>query len=98
MDQHKLESIIFSLTLEKENFLRDLDVLEEMLDDETRSKDERADLREEREHLIDAIKEVDLDIGVYQEMMDKLAFTEICYENTDGGYESRYEVLMEGDY
>lgn len=100
MDQRKLESIIFSLTMEKENLLRDLDTLEEKLDDETLSKDEHAVLREDREHLLDAIRDVELDIGVYQEMMDKLALVELetYNENTDGGYDPRYEVFTEGDY
>lgn len=100
MDSRKLESIIFSLTIEKEDLLRYLDRIDNRLNDETISKDEYADLREDREYLLEDIEDVDMDIAVYQEMLDKLSLADLetYNENTDGGYDSRYEVFTEGDY
>jgi hypothetical protein len=45
--------------------------------------------------LLDDISEIDKDIAIYQEMMDKLKY---CEEEYVGGYDSRYEVFTEGDY
>jgi|688.fasta_scaffold2839197_1 hypothetical protein len=95
MDQRKLESIIFSLTLEKDILLRELNAIEKLLKDTTKTEKEISELKEEQTMLLDDISDIDMDIGVYQEMMDKLGFYE---EEYTGGYDSRYEVFTEGDY
>lgn len=107
MDQRKLDSILYNLNQEKEYIEIALSQVKSSLEDETISKKERSELEEEIEHLEFELHEVELDIGVYTEMMHKLFPSElgICGYSCDskcmtcsGGYDSRYEVFTEGDY
>jgi peptidoglycan hydrolase CwlO-like protein len=81
--------------LEKDLFLHDLHAVEKRLQDTTKTEQEISELKEEQTMLLDDISEIDKDIAIYQEMMDKLKY---CEEEYVGGYDSRYEVFTEGDY
>jgi hypothetical protein len=107
MDQRKIDSILYDLNEEKDCISVALEQVKESLKDTTLPKDKRTELEEEKENLEYELHEVELDIGVYTEMMNKFFPMElgICGYSCDskcmkcsGGYDSRYEVFTEGDY
>lgn len=107
MDQRKIDSILYELNQEKECIEIALEQYRSSLMDTTLSQKEHSEIKEEIEHLEYELHEVELDIGVYTEMMNKYFPSElgICGYSCDskcmtcsGGYDSRYEVFTEGDY
>ena len=107
MDQRKIDSILYDLNEEKECISVALEQVNSSLKNTTLSNKEKDELEEERNNLEYELHEVELDIGVYQEMMNKFFPSElgICGYSCDshcttcnGGYDSRYEVFTEGDY
>jgi len=107
MDQRKIDSILYELNEEKECISVALEQYRSSLKDTSLSDEERKQIEEEVGHLEYELREVELDIGVYTEMMNKYFPMElgICGYSCDskcmkcsGGYESRYEVFTEGDY
>lgn len=109
MDEREIESILYALEDRKDVFLHYLDMIEESLRDETHPEGERHTMLEEREDLLHEIREVELDIGVYTEMKNRLYISEIgeCGFPCDGrcpqcggtdGYNPLYEVFTGGDY
>lgn len=109
MDQREIQDILFHLESEKEVLLSAVDEINEVLRSEGKREDEIKDLKEEKDRLEFEIEELDLDIGIYKEMMDKLFPSEIgaCGFPCDGlcptcggseSYDPRYEVFTGGDY
>lgn len=107
MDQRKIDSILYDLNEEKQVIINILEAVERSLNDTTKTEKEREELTEEQLHLKDELHDVEIDIAIYQEMMNKMFPIEIgaCGYYCDnqcrsciGGYDSRYEVFTEGDY
>lgn len=109
MDERELENILYLLEDRKMVFLQYLDLLESSLQDDTLSPDEHSSLVEERDTMAYELREVELDIGVYTEMKNRLYFSEIgaCGFPCDGrcpqcggteSYNPLYEVFTGGDY
>lgn len=107
MDEREIESIIYSLQDKKEMLLSYLDLTEASLTES--SQEDYYLLLEEKEDLLHEIREIEIDIGVYTEMKDKLYFAEIgaCGFPCDGrcpqcggteSYNPLYEVFTGGDY
>lgn len=109
MDQREIESVLSKLEDEKETLLSEMNEVNELLQDETTPTDDICRLKKEKETLEYEIHEIELDIGVYTEMMDKLYPTEIgacgfpcdgCCQQCGGNesYNPMYEVFTGGDY
>jgi hypothetical protein len=109
MDQREIESILYDLFAEKNILLSELDEVSKLLADETKSPKEIEELKKEKETLDYEIHELELDVGMYTEMMNKLYPSQIgeCGFPCDGrcqqcrgseSYDPMYEIFTGGDY
>jgi rubrerythrin len=109
MDQREIESILYDLNTKKNDLLLEFQEIYELLNDERKTTEELEELAKEKEDIEYDIREIELDIAMYEEMMDKLFSTEIgeCGFPCDGrcqqcggteNYDPMYEVFAGGDY
>lgn len=109
MDQREIDSILFNLESDKNDLLSELDEICELLKDDKKSEKELTELKKEKEDIEYEIHEIELDIAMYKEMMDKLYPSEIgaCGFPCDGrcpqcggseSYDPSSEVFAGGDY
>jgi hypothetical protein len=109
MDERQLENILYLLEDRKIVFLQYLDMIEGYLQDDTFPQNERSYITEERDTILYELREIELDIGAYTEMKNRLYFSEIgaCGVPCDGqcpqcggteSYNPLYEVFTGGDY
>lgn len=108
MDQRDMECHIYALEGERLDLLNYLDKLEVQLEDTTKTEAELEDLKKDKENTLEDIRELERDIAMFQEMLDKLFPQEVglcgflcdgfCQECKNGGYDPRSEVMTDGDY
>jgi hypothetical protein len=106
-DPRKLEYMIYDLNEERDDILNLLKELEEKINQET-DQEKLDKLKQEKQDLLDDLHDVDCDIAMYKEMMDKLFPSEIglcgfscdglCQTCKGGGYDASEEVFTGGDY
>ena len=109
MEIRELEWTLFLLETEKNELITELMSVKGMLKQKLLSTDDRAGLLEEKEELCYEIRECELDIAIYTEMLNALSTSEIgrCGFPCDGNcqacggtesYDPRFEVFTGGDY
>jgi len=109
MDQREIESILLDLEDKKYKLLLEFQEVYELLNDERKTTEELEELTKEKEDIEYDIREIELDIAMYREMMDKLFPSEIgaCGFPCDGrcqqcggseSYDPNTEVFTGGDY
>ena len=107
MDERQLDYIISGLT-EQVAFLKNAVVeVEELLKDEANTEERKTSLLEEKDIYEFDIRECEIDIAMYTEMMNKLfqSTLGLCGYTCDGqcqtcssGYDPHGEVFTGGDY
>jgi len=88
MDEREIEWKIYLLEEERNEILSSLEQVEEDLKKKNKKK-----LEELRNDLLDDLKDIDCDIAMYQEMLDKL-----YYEEEVQRFDLHDEILTGGDY
>jgi len=94
MDEREIEWRIYILNEERDTILSSLEELKKQLKDETKTEKELKDLQAEHEDLTDDLHDIDCDIAVYQEMLDKIYNT----EEDSQRFDLHDEVFTDGDY
>ena len=105
MDERQIQSIIYDLEDEVE---RINSLIKEVYEDIEKNPDKKEELEKEKQDLLDDLHDVNCDIAIYKEMMDKLYPAEIgvcgvicdgrCQTCNTDGYNALYEVFAEGSY
>ncbi len=96
MDEREIDWKLYILNEERDNLLSSLEELKIQLKDETKTKEELEKLQSEYNDLIDDIHDIECDIAVYQEMLDKLYLNH--EEEEVHRFDLHDEVFTDGDY
>jgi len=107
MDERQLDYILYNLTEQVISLKNGLVEVEELLEDEANTDEQKIKLLEEKEDIEYDIRECEIDIAMYTEVMNKLypRTVGLCGYSCDGqcqqcrsGYDAHDEVFTGRDY
>jgi hypothetical protein len=108
MDQRDCESRIYALEDQRLELLEYLEKVEVQLKNPSNTAIQIEDLKKDKEETEEDIRELERDIAMFREMIDKLFPSEIgncgfvcdgfCTQCANGGYDPHTEIMTDGDY